>query len=419
MEPSNADKRSSFMVQDLQMSATDWLVDCVIAAGAFGFGMVQLTLSANVFVPDAFTRMLLGIRTITPTPVEMASMAIMCLPLVFRRRLPWPAFAASLLLWLACDWIVAPGSFSMIAVLVSLFTLSYERQRTEAFAAGGIALFSTVMMQAFSPSSNLGTLLLFQNAVLIIAVTFAGYAFHARQEYLHAAEARAAEAERTRESEASRRVEEERVRIAREIHDITAHSLSAVSIQAAAAERLVDSDPEAAKAAISHVRQIAKGSLDDMRAMVGVLRSGTEGADTSPVEGTDRMEDLFNYLEEAGVRCTLSMDGYARGLVPSHIDVALFGIAREACTNIVRHASATKAAIALATPDGEATLAVSDDGCGLGCGNERTGAGAFAGHGIEGMRERAALLGGTFEIASFASSGTTVQVRIPLRGQGV
>ncbi len=398
------------------MSATDWLVDCVVMLGAFGFGMVQLTLSANLFVPDTFTRMILGITNVTPSAEGTVATLVTCLPLIGRRRFPWPVFGLTLLLWMIFDWGAGIVSLSIVSTLVALFTLAYERGRGEAVAAGGATLVVILLSVGLGSSSSLASLLLFQNLALIVAVTLAGYALNARQQLVAEAEARAAEAERTRESEASRRVEEERVRIAREVHDITAHSLSAVSIQAAAAERMIDVDPEGAREAIAQVRSIAKTSLENMRAMVGVLRGGASGAETAPVEGTEHMGELADYLEGAGVSCELDMGGYAKGGVPAHIDIALFGIAREACTNIVRHAGAKKASISLRIENvlagTVASLVIEDDGSGI-----EDAASAYSGHGIEGMRERATLLGGTFTVGPRARGGTRLAVTIPVRSR--
>ena len=268
------------------------------------------------------------------------------------------------------------------------------------------------------------------------AAAFAGYAIQVRQDYLRAAEERAAEAERTRETEAERRVAEERVRIAREVHDITAHSLSAVSIQAAAAERLIDSDPAAAKEAIATVRATSKGALDDIRAMIGVLRSGEGAAQTSPTESTEQIDALAAYLEGAGVSCELDTAHYDRTAVPAHVDVALFGIAREATTNVVRHAQARHVRIVLRTvapaatpgavvgsaapaasapvanaPVAFAEIIVEDDG--KGC-SDAAAAAAAGGHGIEGMGERVRVLGGTFGAAPRAEGGFRVHAVVPL-----
>lgn len=145
--------------------------------------------------------------------------------------------------------------------------------------------------------------------------------------------------------------------------------------------------------------------------MIGVLRAGEGPAETAPTEGTERMADLVAYLEGAGIRASLSMEGYDRAAVPAFIDVALYGIAREAATNIVRHAGATEATLAL-TVDGPrswAHLVVDDNGRGLA--DAELGGGH---HGLLGMRERARLLHGTFAAVESPEGGLRIAVAIPL-----
>lgn len=396
------------LVHDRPMSAVDWAVDVVIALGAFGFGCLQLTLSVNLLIPDEALRRFLGIEAVVPTVYAITAVALTTAPLVLRRRYPWPVFVVSVVMWMLFQAQIEELSLSLIGPFVALFTLTYTCARNEALAGAAIVVLVILTVPSASSSATLASLSLVQNIALAVAVSFAGYALQTRQDYLRAAEERAAEAERTRESEAERRVEAERVRIAREVHDITAHSLSAVSIQAAAAERLIDADPAAAKEAIAAVRQTSKTALEDMRAMIGVLRSGGEGADTAPTEGTDRMGDLAAYLRDGGVECELDMGSYDRAAVPAHVDVALFGIAREACTNIVRHAHARHAQLTLRSNALVAELAVQDDGCGFVYDPAKV-----AGHGLEGMRERAHVLGGSFETPRVEGCGFCIRVSIP------
>lgn len=434
------------------MTKIDWLVDIVIAMGAFGFGLLQLNVSANLLVPDEFIRRIIGIRSVAPSTTMVVLLALSCVPLVIRRRMPWIAFALSYGFWVFGEFYAGAISLSLVAPLMALFTVAYERTLGEGVAALAITLVAVVVVPYTSETGTLSSLLLVQNIALAVAVALGGYALHNRQDYLIAAEARAEEAEAlrqseaqraeqaelTRETEAQRRVEEERLRIAREVHDITAHSLSAVSIQAAAAERLVDSDPEGAKAAIAAVRETAKESLDEMRAMVNVLRSGdfsSEGAgaegkgsepvsgktaaaaqrvETQPTQGTDQLAELGGYLERAGIATSIDAAHYDRAQVPTYIDVALFGIAREATTNIAKHARASRARIELDTQGQAARLVVEDDGCGAS--HEQIG--STSGHGIEGMRERLNLLGGTLEIKSSELGGLKVCASVPLPEYG-
>jgi signal transduction histidine kinase len=348
-----------------------------------------------------------------PSEWSLAAIALTTIPLVLRRKAPLLVFVWCMVCWGWFQTTLNSISLSVAGPLVALLTVSTMRPRLEAIAAAVVATLIFTFAPAPSGQVLLVTqLTIFQNVALTWAVAFGGYAFHEHNERLKAVEERAAEAERTRETEAARRVEEERVSIAREVHDITAHSLSAVSIQAAAAERLLERDPEAARAALSEIRTTSKTALDDIRAMIGVLRSGS-GAETAPTQGTDRIADIVAYLEGAGIQTSLSVEGYDAKVVPAHIDVALFGIAREAATNMVRHAEATEAHIALSTyvsPDGErvAALVVEDNGCGI---NLAAIDGTH--HGVQGMRERARLLQGTCDIEVLPRGGTSVVVKIP------
>lgn len=419
-----------YLMHTVRMTPTDWAVDAIVAAGAFGFACLQLTFANNLLVPDEFLRRLFGVMAPPSPGVALLAVALSTLPLVLRRRFPWPVLAFTLAVWALSQPYVSAAAFSLVGPLVALFTLAYERPRAEALAA--VVAVAACVLLPFALAAmgepprrpgggpgrdqGLSAFTLVQNLAFIAAAAFAGYALHARQDYLRAAEQRAEEAERTREATAQRRVEEERLRIAREVHDITAHSLSAVSIQAAAAERLVRTDPEAAEQAIGQVRSIAKQALGEMRAIVGVLRSGGAEAAHAPTQGTDRLTDLTAYLADAGVQATLDEEGYRRSAVPAYIDVALFAMAREAATNIVRHAGAQRATLELSIGPGadgapEARLVVADDGCGIQPGVETEG------HGLQGMAERAALLGGTVQVAPGSDGrGTSVRVSIPLAG---
>lgn len=164
-----------------------------------------------------------------------------------------------------------------------------------------------------------------------------GFGVRMYHAYMEETRRRLAEAERTREELAARRVADERVRIAREVHDITAHSLSAVTIQAAAAERLIDLNPAAAKEAIADIRSVSKSSLDEIRSLIGVLR-GDEAAEHAPAEGTERMGDVVSFLQRAGIEVDFDESDYDKAQVPAFVDMALFSLARESATNAVRHA---------------------------------------------------------------------------------
>ena len=190
---------------------------------------------------------------------------------------------------------------------MALYTVAAECGTVPGIACGAAAVLSLLFAGAPMQAASMVFFTRFQNIALMVAAVLAGYAYRTHVAYVRAVEQRAAEAERTREEEAARRVEEERVRIAREVHDITAHSLSAVSIQLAAAERLVERDPRMAKEAVSTARATAKAALDDIRSMIGVLRHGDDAAETMPAAGTNQVDELESYLRGAGLDVTLDM----------------------------------------------------------------------------------------------------------------
>lgn len=405
------------------MGPKDWGFDVAVTAAAFLFGCVQLMLAASsIVIPDLALRQYLGMVNVVPNVQVFVALAVTTLPLVVRRRFPWPVFLFCLVSFLGLQNAFNGFSLTIVGPVVALYTIASERGRVETVAAVLLAVAGLLFTDAHAATANMVLFTRFQNIVLAVAAGLAGYAYRTHRAYVKATEDRAAEAERTREEEAARRVEEERVRIAREVHDITAHSLSAVSIQAAAAERMIDRDPAAAKEAISAVCTTAKGALADIRSMIGVLRCGDDAAETSPTSGTERLDDLRAYLGNAGIETTLDAAAYCRADVPAHVDMALFGIAREAATNIVRHAGARKALIRLAVEDGRARLVVEDDGVGCGLSASAAASGALPqavdgeGHGIAGMAERVHLLGGTFSAGDRAGGGFRVVACLPMKG---
>ena len=398
----------NIMVNKRKLSVNDWLLDAAIALGAMLFGCAQLVLASGqtLFFDDTF-RAMSGLRETTPYWGAFFVLGLTTLPLVLRRKFSWPVYLFIMTVFFASQYQMGGYSVSLIGPIVAQFTIACERGRYETLSSGIISVLLICLMPMEARSTTLELFLRLQDICYLMAALLAGVALRSYRRYVHEMEQRALEAERGREEEAARRVEAERVRIAREIHDITAHSLSAVSIQAAAAERVIDKDPELAKESIRTIRTTSKSALEEIRSMIGVLRGEGEAAEDAPTNGTERLGDLVDYLRDAGIEVTCDQVGYHRAEVPLYIDVALFGIAREAVTNIVRHAEAKHVEIKLASNDGEATLSVSDDGKG-------SGGADGSGHGLQGMGERAQLLKGTFDAHDRKEGGFIVMVNIPL-----
>lgn len=402
----------NFLVNNRLMSPKDWGVDVCVAVAALLFGCVQLMVTSSSFiVHDLALRQYLGMVNVVPDASVFVALALTTLPLVVRRRFPWPVFLFVMITFLGLQSSFRGLSLTMIGPAVALYTIASERGRVEALVAASLAVAGLLFVDMSARTASLVFFTRFQNIAFAVAAALAGYSYRTHRAYVVETEQRALEAERACGEEAARRVEEERVRIAREVHDITAHSLSAVSIQAAAAERLVDRDPAAAKQAIASARTTAKDALEEIRSMIGVLRRD-DAVETEPTAGTERMEDLATYLRNAGVDAILDMGGYDRARVPAYVDVALYGIAREAATNIVRHAHAHTAVMRLKLDGDMVRLDVEDDGCGRG------GVLPAGRHGIDGMAERVGLLDGTFWVGDRAQGGFAVRVSLPLGGTG-
>ena len=402
----------SLLIHNREMSPRDWAIDVAVALAAFAFGAVQLMVSASLILPDEALRRMLGIEAVVPATSSFIALALTTFPLVARRKSPWLVFVFTLVAFVGLQSSFHGSTLAIFGPMVALFTIVVECSRIEMAIASVASVAALAAATYGGTSAALWFWAYVQNLVLMVASVLGGLAVCAHRDSVRATEQRAEEAERTREEVAARRVEEERVRIAREVHDITAHSLSAVSIQTAAAERLIERDPAAVKEAVSLAHKTAKEALEEIRAMIGVLRAGDSSAETTPTEGTARLEDLADYLQEAGVAATLDASGYNRDATPAFIDIALFGIAREATTNIVRHAHAKNASIVLASDGAKATLTVQDDGDGAL--NAVSSTASADGHGIDGMRERAKLLGGSLDAGRLSGGGFRVRATIPV-----
>ena len=402
----------SVLIHNKKMTPRDWAIDVAVAVVVFAFGAVQLMVSASLILPDETLRRMLGIEAVVPAISSFIALALTTFPLVARRKSPWLVFVFTLVVFVGLQNTFHGSTLAVFGPMVALFTIVVECSRVEMAIACVASALGLAAATYGGTSAALWFWAYVQNLVLMAASALGGLAVCAHRDSVRATEQRAEEAERTREEVAARRVEEERVRIAREVHDITAHSLSAVSIQTAAAERLIERDPAAAKEAVSLAHETAKEALEEIRAMIGVLRTGDSSAETTPTEGTARLMDLADYLQEAGVAAALDVSGYNREATPAFIDIALFGIAREATTNIVRHAHARNASIVLESDGVKATLTVQDDGDGsMGAAD---GVPSTGGHGIDGMKERAKLLGGILDAGPLPGGGFRIRASIPV-----
>ena len=237
---------------------------------------------------------------------------------------------------------------------------------------------------------------------------FAGIAIGNRRAYVDSLRERA-------EREARRQVDEERLRIARELHDVVAHTMATINVQASAATQLLRDRPEQAAESLAAIRAASKDGLRELRAILNVLRHADEPADpTRPVPGLARLDALAAGVRAAGLPVTVTVTGQAREL-PAVTDLAAFRIIQEALTNSVRHAGPATAAVSVRYGAADLDIEISDTGQRDSPATGPNGPNG-TGHGLRGMRERAAAAGGTIEIGPRPSGGFRVAARFPLDG---
>jgi signal transduction histidine kinase len=231
-------------------------------------------------------------------------------------------------------------------------------------------------------------------------------------EFVRVRRERAIESARIHQEEARRRASEERLRIARELHDALGHHLSLISVQAGVALHVNEELPEQARSALDAIRQASKEALDELRSVLDILRQGDEQAPRTPTPTLARLDSLVSQAAAAGLTVQTQTVGDPRPL-PFGIDVAAFRIVQEALTNVARHAGPATATVRLAFADDALTVEVDDDGRG-----SSLDAKPHAGKGILGMRERVTALSGELETGPRPEGGFRVRARFPLDGAG-
>jgi signal transduction histidine kinase len=237
-------------------------------------------------------------------------------------------------------------------------------------------------------------------AILFAAAWIGGDALRTRRAYMDELEEKTERLERERETEAARAVAEEQSRIARELHDVIAHSLSVIVVQAAAARDVFDARPDRARNALDEIETTGRGALAELRRLLGTVRG-----EYAPQPGLERLDDLVAQVRTAGLDVIVSIEGQPRPL-PAGVDLSAYRIVQEALTNTLKHADATRADIEVRFGRDELDLEIRDDGRG-------NGGGDGTGSGLIGMRERVATYGGSLD-AGPAQNGWSVKARFPL-----
>jgi len=321
------------------------------------------------------------------------------LPLLVRRSQPLVVLAITTAATLAIS--VGWGYESPFPAAVALFTVADECERRVALGAGAAAVF-VLSVPWNHPAQGwrdvVGRVIGFSLAWVI------GDSLGVRRRYVEALEERAARLEREREAEAARAAAEEQSRIARELHDVLAHNVSVMVVQAAAANDVFDSQPERAREALRSIETTGRAALAELRRLLGVVRG--DGAGYAPQPSLDRLDELVEQVRSSGLDVAITIEGEPREL-PAGIDLSAYRVVQEALTNTLKHARASRAEVSLRfRPDG-LDVNVRDDGVGVDNGNG-------GGNGLIGMRERVAVYGGSFTAGPDPGGGFAVSARFPV-----
>ncbi|GAA0938620.1 sensor histidine kinase [Actinocorallia libanotica] len=340
--------------------------------------------------------------------LEIAAALAGSAALVAWRRAPLVALVAGTACMLVVTTRVQAGPAAAFPVMVAVFA-AVQAGRGPA-AALAVAVFLGADLAKNPPGID-GILQNLPNAVLMLgwflAAGVAAMVVRHRQAYLEEVERRAAEAERTREETALRRAGEERLRIARELHDSLTHSISVIKVQAGVAVHLARSRGEDVPPALLAIQEAGGDAMRELRATLEVLRDPSDGE--SAVSGLDRLDDLVERARSAGLATTVTVSGPRREL-PSEVDRAAYRIVQEALTNASRHAGEAAAAVRVEYADEKLVVRVDDDG------EAHPDAPPVPGTGLLGMRERVTALGGRLRAGPRPEGGFTVRAELPLGG---
>jgi signal transduction histidine kinase len=292
---------------------------------------------------------------------------------------------------------------AVLAPVVALYTLATRLPARRALAWG--VLITAVLMGATAANNPFGPtgagfwLLPF----LTTAATLGGIAVANRRAYVASIEARA-------DADARRRIDEERLRIARDLHDVVAHTMATINVQAGAAAHVLRDRPDAAAEALATIKSVSKEGLRELRTILNVLRQADEADPTQPTPGIGQIQGLVDGAVRAGLETVLTVTGPPRPL-PAAADLAAYRIVQESLTNTIRHAGPATAAVALAYRDGELLVEVTDTGLG-----DPADASTGGGHGLVGMRERALSVGGSLQAGPRPEGGYRVVAWLPTAG---
>jgi signal transduction histidine kinase len=341
-----------------------------------------------------------GYGTFGVAPITLLALGVAALP--FRRRFPVAvlaiAFATTLAYW-SLGYPRGPVFFALLVSFVTAILLGHRTAAIVAIVAGFLTFPWLGYLVGRTPGPTIaGVLGLAAWLTAVFSIT----------ELVRSRRERARDAQLSREETMRRRAADERLRIAQELHDVVAHSMSLINLRAGVALHLLDTDREQARAALAAIKDVSKDGLVELRSILGVLRQVEEVAPRSPVPTLDRLEELVDRARLSGVSVRVETEGDLTAL-PRNVDLAAYRIIQESLTNVARHSNRPDAVVRLSRRNGVLDIDIVDGGSHI-AGDPAV---LESGHGITGMRERAASVGGVLTAGPRARGGFEVHAHLP------
>jgi signal transduction histidine kinase len=361
--------------------------------------------------------LLAGEALISLTPGAPVAVVVLALAgtlcVAWRCRAPEAVLAGTSITFIICTasgYLTPPLPF---AALVAIYTVAVYRQPSISIKAGGAAAVGVIAGSIFGPNGLNDDSLLDYPLSLVAALTI-GYGVRVGRARAALLERQSAQLAREQAALTQLAVEQERARIARELHDIVAHHVSVMVAQASAARVVFDARPQQAHEALGSIAAVGREAMTEMRRLLGVLHPRGAQVDRAPVPGLDRLPTLIAQIEQAGLPVQMAVAGERRRL-PAGVELSAYRIVQEALTNSLKHAGPTEAHVLLGYHDEFLELRISDTGHN-GDSSEVKQECRTDGRGLVGMQQRAALLGGQVAAGPAPDRGFVVTARLPVEG---
>ena len=369
-------------------------LDRIVAAALIVLGQIEL------WVSDALPG---------PKAVACPVMLVMTASVAFRRRRPLGAGSAALLANGVLGIVAGYGTSlaNGVAWMCALYAIAVWTDTRRFLAGTGVLVASNFVPFLARGATGIKDVAIF-TWVPILAMVLVRGAVRGRQLRADALAARAALLEREHELRAHEAVAEERARIARELHDLVAHHVSVMVIQAGAERHALGAEQASTREALASIEQAGRQALVEARRLLGMLRRKGDGEELEPQPSVEHIDVLVEQIERAGLPVKLEVDG-ERAALPAGVDLCAYRIVQEGLTNALKHAGPARAEVVLRYAPRALDVEVRDDGRGAAQAN-----GDGAGHGLIGMRERVALYGGSLQTGPRAGGGFEIRARLPL-----